>query len=141
MNWQELAATSPYRTAVAVGRALRAGDVAGASAGLQELIDALSRSDKRALRSHLVRLMAHVLKWHTQPERRSASWAATIANARDEIVDIQEETPSLTRAVVEEMWQRCFELARREAAAEMDREPSLAALSWHDVFEAPYELP
>lgn len=141
MNWQELAATSPYRTAVAVGRALRAGDVAGASAGLQELIDALSRSDTRALRSHLVRLMAHVLKWHTRADQRSRSWRATIRNARREIASPQEDTPSLNRAVIETMWDACLEQARDDAAAETDRDPSLAALSWHDVFEAPYELP
>jgi hypothetical protein len=140
MNWHELASTSPYRTAVAVDRALRQGDTREAAAGLQELIESLARSDKRALKSHLIRLMTHVLKWRTQPERRSRSWRATIRNARREIAGIQEDTPSLNRAVIEALWVSCLEAAQEEAAADMDQEPSLTSLSWEDVFEADYEL-
>jgi hypothetical protein len=48
-TWQELAATSHYQTAVAVREALRKGNVQDATQGLEELIDALSRADRRAL--------------------------------------------------------------------------------------------
>ena len=44
MQWSSLAATSPYRTAVSVQEALAAGNVGDASAGIEELIDALTRS-------------------------------------------------------------------------------------------------
>ena len=44
MKWQELAATSHYQTAVAVEQALDQGQTSQAKAGLQELIDALSRA-------------------------------------------------------------------------------------------------
>jgi Domain of unknown function DUF29 len=140
MNWQELAAISPYRTAVAVGEALHQGNVAQANLGLQELIDALSRSDKRALRSHLARLMAHVLKWQLQPEKRSRSWRATINNSRREIAEIQEETPSLSRDFIQSIWESCFETARDEAEADMDRECPKTTLSWEEVFVHPYDL-
>lgn len=140
MNWQELASTSPYRAAVAVEGALRRGEVHEAATGMQELIEALSRSDKRALRSHLIRLMAHVLKWHTQRERRSRSWRATIRNARREIAEIQEDTPSLNRAVIESMWESCLAAAREEAAGDMDREPTDFSPSWEDLFEKDHEL-
>ena len=46
MKWQELSATSHYQTAVAVEQALEQGDIPEAKAGIQELIDALSRSDR-----------------------------------------------------------------------------------------------
>jgi hypothetical protein len=140
MNWQDLASTSPYRTAVAVEQALSRGEVHEATVGMQELIEALSRSDKRALRSHLIRLMAHVVKWQTQPERRSRSWRATIRNARREIGEIQEDTPSLDRTVIESMWDRCLEAAKEEAEAEMNKEFAVASLSWADVFEVDYEV-
>lgn len=140
MNWRELASTSPYRTAVAVEQTLRQGDTHEAAAGLQELIESLARSDKRALKSHLVRLMTHVLKWHTQPERRSRSWRASIRGARREIADIQEDTPSLNRAAIEALWDSSFEAAWDAATVDMDREPSKTSLSWDDVFEAEYEL-
>jgi hypothetical protein len=140
MNWQELASASPYRTAVAVDDALRRGDVGAATTGLQELIDALSRSDRRALKSYLVRLMTHVIKWRTQPAHRSRSWRATIRNARREIAGIQDDTPSLTRAVIESMWAACLEAATDDAEAEMNQESAVSALTWGDVFEAEYEL-
>ena len=87
-NWHDLATTSHYQTAVAVHDALHHGDTANALQGLEELIDALARSERRALRSQLIRLMQHVVKWQLQPERHSWSWVATIRNARREIADI-----------------------------------------------------
>jgi hypothetical protein len=140
MNWQDLAAASPYRTAVAVEEALRQGNVPEATAGIEELIEALSRSDKRALQSHLLRLMVHILKWQTQPEKRSRGWRATIRNARREIREVQEDTPSLTRSVIEAMWQSCLETAWDEAEAEMNQESAVPSLSWEAVFEKEYDL-
>jgi hypothetical protein len=70
MNWQELASTSHYQTAVAIAHVLRDGDVREATTGIQELIEALARSDRRELRSQITRLMAHVIKWKYQPEKK-----------------------------------------------------------------------
>ena len=141
MGWQELSASSHYQTAVAIEQELRKGNIPEATAGIKELIEALGRSEKRALKSHLVRLMAHIIKWKTQPERRSYSWAATIYSAREEIRDIQSEIPSLTDAVIREMWDRCFLTAKREAEGDMNQAATVSALSWHEVFEEPYDKP
>ena len=142
MDWEELAITSHYNAAVAIREALQKGHVDDASVGLEELIDALSRSEKRALKSHLVRLMQHVIKWRVQPERRSPSWMWTIRNARIEITDVQEETPSLTDEVIAtELWERCLRLAHNEAAKDMqmtDLQPQ--SLTWQDVFTREYTL-
>jgi hypothetical protein len=140
IDWRDLAASSHYLTAVAVQQAMQRGDLAMAEAGIQELIDALSRSEKRALRSQIIRLMAHIIKWQTQPERRSRSWVATIRSARREIADIQEEMPSLNRAVIEDAWSGYVEAAKDEAEAEMGRPPAVSSLSWHDVFERDYRF-
>jgi hypothetical protein len=140
MNWEELATSSHYQTAMAVGNALREGQVEEARLGIEELIEALTRSDKRALKSHLVRLMVHVIKWYSQPEKRSISWRATINSARAEIRDIQEDTPSLNRAAIEEMWDRCIEAACRDAEAEMNQESAIATITWAQAFEDAYEL-
>jgi hypothetical protein len=140
MKWQELAATSHYQTAVAVEDAMERGEIDDARIGIQELIDALSRSERRALRSQLIRLMKHIIKWKTQPARRSLSWRATIRGARREIADIQEETPSLNRNVVKEMWDDCFESALDEAEGEMNQKPSITKLTWAQVFEHEYDL-
>jgi hypothetical protein len=140
MNWREQASLSPYQTAMAIEQELKAGRLDSATEGLEELIDALTRSEKRALKSQLIRLMAHALKWQTQPSQRSRSWAATIANAREEIADIQEETPSLTDEVIAGMWDKCFAAAKRQAEGEMNQECPVRQLTWAEVFATTYEL-
>jgi hypothetical protein len=139
-NWQSLSASSQYRTALAIRQALEAGDQAEAVAGLEELIDAMSRSDKRALKCQLVRLMAHVIKWRSQPERRSLGWVASIESAREEIADIREETPSLNEAVIQALWERAFATALRQAEAEIGHRAQIDALTWAEVFETMYRL-
>ena len=140
MNWQTLAATSQYRAAMAIREELDAGNPAEATRGLDELILAISRSEKRALKSQLIRLMVHVIKWRTQPERRSFSWVATINNARDEIEDIREETPSLNESVIRALWDKAWVAAKREAAAEMNRAVTIESLEWDELFVLQYEL-
>ena len=140
MDWQELSATSHYQTALEIEQELEKGNVEEASTGLKELIEALGRSEKRALKSHLARLMAHIIKWKTQPVKRSRSWVATIYNARDEIKDIQEETPSLTNDMIEEIWSKCLQAANREAEADMNQDSSVSELTWQEVFEDDYRI-
>jgi len=94
MNWQELSSTSHYKTAVAVKHEMASGNLPEAVIGIEELIQALSRSEKRALKSQMVSRLLHIIKWQSQPERRSLSWVASIKDAREEIADIQEETPA-----------------------------------------------
>ena len=141
MQWEELAATSHYQTAVAVRDRLVKGHLGDASEGIEELIEALSRSEKRALKSQLVRLMLHVIKWKCQPDLQSRSWALTIWNARNEIADIREETPSLTRDVVLGMWETCFARAREGAEKETGFVCDLRGLTWEEVFELSYSPP
>jgi len=140
MNWQALSTDSHYKTAVAIRSELEQGRVDEASKGLEELIEALSRSEKRALKSQLVRLMLHIIKWHSQPERRSWSWVASIKDAREEISDIQEENPSLNDAVIDSLWDKAFAMAKRDAQAEMGKKSDVQGLSWQQVFADDYEL-
>lgn len=139
MDWQDLAATSHYQTAITVKEELLKGNIEEATTGVEELIEALSRSDKRALRSQLIRLMAHVIKWKTQPEGRSRSWAGTIASARVEIAEMLESEPSLTPLVP--AWLTVlFDKAKYIAEKEMSLETTLTELSWQEVFDDEYSL-
>lgn len=140
MDWQELSATSHYQTAQEIEQELERGNIQEASTGLKELIEALGRSEKRALKSHLTRLMAHIIKWKSQPEKRSRSWVATIYNAREEIKDIQEETPSLSNEIIEEVWEKCLQAAKREAEADMNQDSRVIELSWEEAFKNEYIL-
>ncbi len=140
IDWQELSSWSHYLTAVTVRDQLDAGDPEAARRGLEELIEALSRSERRALRSYLTNLMAHIIKWNSQPERRSRSWIATIYNCRSEIDDLRESTPSITREAIESLWDRCLRSAFRQAEGEMNRDAAVDSLTWAEVFDDDYEL-
>jgi hypothetical protein len=68
---------------------------------LAEELEDMARSAKKAVKSQLVRLMAHLLKWSIQKNFRTRNpaaanrWLASIRNARDEIKDDLAESPSL----------------------------------------------
>ncbi|SJM93128.1 conserved hypothetical protein [Crenothrix polyspora] len=140
MNWQELSSASHYKTAMAVKNEMANGNLPEAVIGIEELIHALSRSEKRALKSQMIRLMLHIIKWQSQSERRSLSWVASIRDAREEIADIQEETPSLNENVVKELWDKVFIIAKRDAQAEMGKKSVVTSLSWQAVFDDDYDL-
>ncbi len=140
-DWQRLAATSHYLTAMAIREALNTGDMDDAGEGIEELIDSLSKSHRRALYSQLARLMKHIMKWNVQPGFRSRSWQNTILDAREEIASTQEETPSLTDAVIrDELWERALYKAHRDAQAETGMDFPLPQLTWEEVFEREYRL-
>lgn len=139
MDWKKLAMTSHYQTAVAIKNELKQGNIEESTTGIEELIDALSRSDKRALRSQLIRLMMHIIKWQIQPERRSRSWQSTISNARIEIEEILEEEPHL-KPQVSQLWEKCFKAACQIAQDETGIKPSLNQLTQEEVFQTKYSL-
>jgi len=68
---------------------------------LAEELEDMARSVKKAVRSQLARLMAHLLKWSIEKDFRERNpsaanrWLASIRNARDEIKDDLAESPSL----------------------------------------------
>jgi Domain of unknown function DUF29 len=84
--------------------------------------------------------MTDIIKWKTQPERRSYGWVATVYNGREEIADIQAETPSLTADVIKKMWDACLRAATREAEGEMNQKSEVSLLSWQEVFDGEYEV-
>ena len=60
-----------------------------------EELEGMARSDKRQLASRLAVLLAHLLKWELQPEKRSSSWRGTIKEQRKRILKLLAESPSL----------------------------------------------
>ena len=88
--------TDFYRWTQTQAAALRAKDFAALDLGnLAEEIESLGRSDRRAVVSHLERLLLHLLKWREQPQGRGPSWRSTIRHARREIGKLLAESPSL----------------------------------------------
>ena len=140
-NWPEIVFNSHYLTAIEVKKSLEAGEIMEAEEGVEQLIDAMARADRRAVKSQLARLMKHIIKWKTQTNRRSLSWIRTINNARIEIRDIREETPSITEEDVVNLWERAFNQAIAEAEEEMGEvESAVTSLTWNEVFDDEYLL-
>jgi len=52
---------------------------------LAEYLADMAGRDRREVESRLIVLLAHVLKWTYQPERRSGGWKATIIEQRQEL--------------------------------------------------------
>lgn len=64
-------------------------------ANLIEEIEDMGKNRQRELNSRLQVLLAHLLKWQFQPDKRSPSWRATIRIQRAEIADLLTDNSSL----------------------------------------------
>lgn len=65
----------------------------------------------------------------------------TIRNARREISEIQESTPSITNAIIRGYWDKAFAEASAEAEDEMEQRTDVEHLTWQEVFDEEYVLP
>ena len=107
-----------YGWTVEQSRLLRAGELSAIdAANIAEEIESMGRSDRRELKSRLVVLVMHLLKWRHQPGSRSRSWSATIDEQRLQIEGILGESPSL-RPNVAAMLTEAHAIARARAIAE-----------------------
>lgn len=142
-DWEELTATLYYESVAEIKGAFEEHDLDEVRLGLDSLLEAMSQDSRRALKSQLVRLMLHVIKWKIQPEKRTRSWLVSINHARYSIEDIREDKPpSLTRRFIEEnLWRVCFQRALREAQDETGSPETVESLTWEEVFENRYRLP
>ena len=143
-DWGYLAATSHYVLAKEIKFSLREGDMEDALEGLDELIDSMSKIAIREMKSHLLIIMTHILKWKYQPQKRSRSWYKSIMNARFEIEDVQDETPTVTDKAIKLEWDKVFSKAIKKASQEMsltddeERKFKPEILTWEEVFEKIY---
>ena len=105
-------------------RAIREGRLKDVDwANVAEELEDMGKSERRALCSQLARLLAHLLKWSHQPQRRRSSehsWRATIEHARDTARELIEENPSL-KPELPELLSKAF----RDALAQVVGESNL----------------
>ena len=71
---------------------------------IAEEIEDVGKSEQRELASGLAVLMAHLLKWHYQPERQSASWQRTIKEQRRALTFHLKQVPSLQTRLADAEW-------------------------------------
>ncbi|MBK1694349.1 hypothetical protein CKO09_06285 [Chromatium weissei] len=118
---------------------IRAGqfDALDATKIAEELED-MGASTARELENRLGVLLAHLLKWRYQPERRGASWEATIKEQRQRILRLLRKNPSL-KANLEETCTDAYGdarfIARRETELPENVFPQLNPFSWQQTVE------
>jgi Domain of unknown function DUF29 len=86
-------------------------------ANLIEEIESMGRSEKRALKSNLLVLLMHLLKYKYQPEKRSNSWLSTIFEHRRRLKEDLSESPSLKK-YFSDVFNESYQDARKQASLE-----------------------
>ncbi|MFB2934256.1 DUF29 domain-containing protein [Aerosakkonemataceae cyanobacterium BLCC-F154] len=84
---------------------------------LIEEIEDMGRSERRSLKSNLIVVLVHLLKWQFQPECRSGSWEGSIIEHRRRIREAILESPSL-QPYLESIFAECYPQAVKQAKAE-----------------------
>ena len=84
---------------------------------LIEEMQAMGRREKRELRSRLIILLMHLLKWKYQPQKRTESWLNTINEQRISLEELFEDSPSL-KPLLADIFDQCYQKARLKAVTE-----------------------
>jgi hypothetical protein len=107
-----------YAWTIEQARLLREGALSEIDAeNIAEELECMGKSNRRELRSRLIVLLMHLLKFRFQADRISPSWRITIRAQRDEIQALLADSPSLHPAVTE-MLARAYIRARQDAIDE-----------------------
>jgi len=84
---------------------------------LIEELEGLAKRDRRTLLSRLAVLLAHLLKWQFEPQRRSKSWQRTLVEQRKQVYQLLQDSPSLKHQLVASLAD-AYDSALRQAADE-----------------------
>ena len=110
---------------------------------IAEELETLGRAEFNALVSQLRVVLLHLLKWDFQPERRSRSWAGSIAEHRSRIEDQLADNPSLLPRRNEAL-ARAYRLARLAAVTEtglpLHNFPIDPPYDWPAIMERPVDI-
>lgn len=86
---------------------------------LIEEIESMGARERRELKSRLIVLLQHLLKWRFQPSHRGRSWRLTIKDQRRMIPDHLRDNPSL-KSGLDTLLAEAYILARGKASDETD---------------------
>lgn len=129
-NREEMAAASYIDTLPELQATPGEQDYGQVSEGSQVLLDNRSQEPRRALRSQLSWPVMHVIKWKTQPKKRTAGWAVSILDARKNIEEIMAKKPGLNRQFLDEIWEKTRRQALRKAQEETQTRAQIDTLTW-----------
>ncbi|MFB2839117.1 DUF29 domain-containing protein [Floridanema evergladense] len=110
---------------------------------LIEEIASLGKQERRELVNRLIVLIAHLLKWEYQTDRRSRSWYLTIREQSRAIRRLLKESPSLKPYLPEaiaDAYEDAVILAAKETGMKLRDFPTEVSYTWEQV-ENPDFLP
>ncbi|ACB53607.1 hypothetical protein cce_4259 [Crocosphaera subtropica ATCC 51142] len=84
---------------------------------LIEEIETMGRSERNSLKSNLVVVLMHLLKYKYQPQKRSKSWLSSIFEHRRRLIEAFKTSPSLKR-YYQKVFDECYQYAVRQASIE-----------------------
>lgn len=108
---------------------------------LIEEIEDMGRSEKRAVKSNLIILLLHLLKYKYQPAKRTNSWKASIREHRRRLRDDFKTSPSLKpyfQQIFAESYQDSREQAADETGLPIDTFPSHCPFTVSEVLDSNY---
>jgi hypothetical protein len=94
---------------------------------LAEELDSMGARERRELGNRLAVLLAHLLKWQYQPNRRGNSWRLTIEVQRFDLQELLEQNPSLKAQLaqrIQEVYRKALLLAAQESGLPKNRFPA-----------------
>jgi hypothetical protein len=103
---------------------------------LIEEVESLGRRERQELRSRLIILIGHLLKWEYQSSKRSRIWLATIRIQRRDIIKLLNENPSLQSSLevaLEEAYENARDLASAETNLPLSTFPPQCLYLWEDL--------
>ena len=84
---------------------------------LVDEVESVGKSERREIDNRLTVLIAHLLKWRSQPGGRSSGWRATIIEQRRRLAKALQQSPSL-KSYPADVFDDCYLSGRLQAAAE-----------------------
>jgi hypothetical protein len=108
---------------------------------LIEEIEDMGRSEKRAVKSNLIIVLMHLLKYNYQQEKRSNSWRFTIKEHRRRLREEFQTSPSLKRYCLEtfgECYQDARDLAATETGLPIDTFPPASPFTFEEALNPDY---
>jgi hypothetical protein len=106
---------------------------------IAEEIEDMGKRDRWQVRSGLIRIIMHLLKWQLQPDRRSPSWRRTIAEQRRRLRLVLQDSPSLSNLAKRELpflYTQAVSDAVLETGLSPDRFPSECPYSEEQILDS-----
>ncbi len=106
---------------------------------LAEYLSDMARRDRRQVENRVAILLAHLLKWHFQPEKRSRSWERTILVQRQRLARIL-ESATLKNHALANLGRTYFEAAQIacvETGFPLGTFPPVCPFNWEQIESAP----